>query len=198
MRPGSEYSGAPHRLEADLITDMLDRKAGFSLAWNLEQTARVAGAVRDRLSADSVRLVTELFEAFAQAETADGLAGALALIDRAIVSLAAAVGIEMERMTRDDGWRFLSLGRYIERLLFVATTVGEVAASGEDAAPLAMAARAVRQRHDLSRPLRAPPGVAGRGGPARCATGAIRGRRRFSSPSSPSRCASCRARASRS
>ena len=30
--------------------------------------------------------------------------------------MAAAVGIEMERMTRDDGWRFLSLGRYIERL----------------------------------------------------------------------------------
>ena len=115
---------------------MLDRKAGFSLAWNVEQTARVAGAVRDRLSADSARLVTELYEAFAQAEAADGLAGALALIDRAIVSLAAAVGFEMERMTRDDGWRFLSLGRYIERLFFVATTVGEVAASGEDAALL--------------------------------------------------------------
>jgi uncharacterized alpha-E superfamily protein len=133
--PGERYSGAPHLLQPDLITDMLDRKAGFSLAWNLEQTARVAGAVRDRLSVDSVRLVTELFEAFAQTERTD-LAGALALIDRAIVSLAAAVGIEMERMTRDDGWRFLSLGRYIERLFFVATTVGEVTASGEDAAPL--------------------------------------------------------------
>ena len=134
--PGETYNGAPHRLEPDLITDMLDRKAGFSLAWNLEQTARVAGAVRDRLSTDSVRLVTEVFEAFAQAKPADGLAGALALIDRAIVSLAAAVGIEMERMTRDDGWRFLSLGRYIERLFFVATTVGEVTTSGEDAAEL--------------------------------------------------------------
>jgi len=132
--PGERYREAPDRLEPDLVTDMLDRREGFSLAWNLEQTARVAGAVRDRLSADSARLLSELFEAFAEAGA--GLPGTLALLDRAIVSLAAAVGIEMERMTRDDGWRFLSLGRYIERLHFVATTVGEVAAAGEDPALL--------------------------------------------------------------
>ena len=30
-------------------------------------------------------------------------------------------------MTRDDGWRFLSLGRHLERLGFVATTLEDVA-----------------------------------------------------------------------
>ena len=30
-------------------------------------------------------------------------------------------------MTRDDGWRFLSLGRHLERLHFVSSTLGDVA-----------------------------------------------------------------------
>ena len=47
----------------------------------------------------------------------------LALIDRAIVSLVAVGGLEMAHMTRDDGWRFLSVGRHLERLLFVASTL---------------------------------------------------------------------------
>jgi uncharacterized alpha-E superfamily protein len=38
----------------------------------------------------------------------------------------------MAHMTRDDGWRFLSLGRHLERLLYVATTVAE-AANTQDA-----------------------------------------------------------------
>ena len=32
-------------------------------------------------------------------------------------------------MTRDDGWRFMSLGRHLERLLFVSQVVQDVAAS---------------------------------------------------------------------
>jgi uncharacterized alpha-E superfamily protein len=54
------------------------------------------------------------------------------LIDRTIVSLVAVGGLEVQHMTRDDGWRFLSIGRSIERLLSMTMTVGEVAAS-EDA-----------------------------------------------------------------
>ena len=30
-------------------------------------------------------------------------------------------------MTRDDGWRFLSIGRHLERLQFVSSTLGDVA-----------------------------------------------------------------------
>lgn len=41
-------------------------------------------------------------------------------------------------MTRDDGWRFMSLGRHLERLVYVSTTVSAVArsASPDDAALL--------------------------------------------------------------
>jgi uncharacterized circularly permuted ATP-grasp superfamily protein/uncharacterized alpha-E superfamily protein len=131
-----------HRLERDLIADMLDRRTGFSLAFNVEQTVRVAGAVRDRLSSDNWRLVNQLHEAFAGASSlspaspagpapAASLAAALELIEEAIVSLVAVGGLEMAHMTRDDGWRFLGIGRYLERLLYVATTAEEVAGAGE-------------------------------------------------------------------
>jgi uncharacterized alpha-E superfamily protein len=125
------YEATPGRLERDLIGDMYDRSQGWSLAFNVAQTVRVAGAVRDRLSGDTWRLVNQLFEAFAPPARAGGLAEALDLIDRAVFALAAAGGIETERMTRDDGWRLLSTGRHIERLLSVTATVGEMAASGD-------------------------------------------------------------------
>jgi uncharacterized circularly permuted ATP-grasp superfamily protein/uncharacterized alpha-E superfamily protein len=121
-----------HRLELDLITSMLDRRGSGSLAFNVEQTVRVAGAVRDRLSADNWRLMNQLFQAFTvPPPRTSGLATALELIDKAIVSLVAVGGLEMAHMTRDDGWRFLGIGRYLERLVYVTTTVGEVAGSGE-------------------------------------------------------------------
>ena len=61
----------------------------------------------------------------------------LAVIDQAIVSLVAVGGLEMAHMTRDDGWRFLSVGRHLERLTFVASTL-ELLAPEESAshAPL--------------------------------------------------------------
>jgi len=36
-------------------------------------------------------------------------------------------------MTRDDGWRFLSLGRHLERLYFVSSTLADVEPEGADA-----------------------------------------------------------------
>jgi uncharacterized alpha-E superfamily protein len=127
------YEAAPHRLEPDLIAEMHDRRAGFSLAFNADQTLRVAGAVRDRLSADTWRLLSHVVDVLAR--PAEGPAEALEVIDQAILALAAAGGIETRRMTRDDGWRLVSTGRHIERLLFAATAIAEVAASGDTGRP---------------------------------------------------------------
>ncbi len=57
------------------------------------------------------------------------LADALELLDHAIISLVAVGGLEMAHMTRDEGWRFMSLGRHLERALYVITTTSEVAQS---------------------------------------------------------------------
>jgi uncharacterized alpha-E superfamily protein len=68
-----------------------------------------------------------LLQQFSQGLHALDLDAALELIDDALVSLVAVGGLEMAHMTRDDGWRFLSLGRHLERLHFVSSTLGDVA-----------------------------------------------------------------------
>jgi len=130
------HVGAPRRLERALIGRMFDRRKSWSLAFDIERTLRVSAAVRDRLSVDHWRVVNHLFQAFASEPQRTGrLAEALERIDDAIVSLVAIGGLEMECMTRDEGWRFLSIGRYIERLLYVTTVVAEAAASGDAEQP---------------------------------------------------------------
>jgi uncharacterized circularly permuted ATP-grasp superfamily protein/uncharacterized alpha-E superfamily protein len=126
------HLGASHRLEHDLITGMFDVNEALSLAYNVGQTVRVAGTVRERLSTDNARLLSRLMRAFGEPPgPSRGLAEGLHLVDRTIVSLVAVGGLELAHMTRDDGWRCLGLGRLIERLLYVTSTVAEVLTSGD-------------------------------------------------------------------
>ena len=112
----------------ELIDGIFDRRLKRSLGFNIEQTVRAAGAVRDRLSTDNWRLLNRLIQLFPVWTAAPvDLDDALELIDNSLIALVAVGGLEMAHMTRDDGWRFLSLGRHLERLGFVATTLEDVA-----------------------------------------------------------------------
>ena len=111
----------------DLIAGLVDRQGRRSLGFYVEQTVRVAGAVRDRLSTDNWRVLNRLLQLFVRHSRAPDLDDALELVDDALVSLVAVGGLEMAHMIRDDGWRFLSLGRHLERLHFVSSTLGDVA-----------------------------------------------------------------------
>jgi uncharacterized circularly permuted ATP-grasp superfamily protein/uncharacterized alpha-E superfamily protein len=121
-------------IERALIDGMFDRQHRHSLAFNIEQTVRVGGTVRDRLSSDNWRLLSRLSQSIAPGAVADedgapvAMDDALDLIDQSIIALVAVAGLEMAHMTRDDGWRFLSIGRHLERLSFVASTLGDVIA----------------------------------------------------------------------
>jgi len=120
-----------------LVANAFDRRTRRSLGFNVEQTVRVAGAVRDRLSADNWRLLNHLFDLVASPEAQPDLDDVLAIVDQSIVLLVAVGGLEMAHMTRDDGWRFLSAGRHLERLLFVAAALGMLAPEElSDPAPL--------------------------------------------------------------
>ncbi|MES1255756.1 MAG: circularly permuted type 2 ATP-grasp protein [Acidobacteriota bacterium] len=114
-------------VERALITGLFDRQTRHSLGFNVEQTVRVAGAVRDRLSSDNWRLLSRLSQSIV--EPPDGEAGlddALDVIDQTIIALVAVAGLEMAHMTRNDGWRFLSIGRHLERLSFIVSTMEDV------------------------------------------------------------------------
>jgi uncharacterized circularly permuted ATP-grasp superfamily protein/uncharacterized alpha-E superfamily protein len=106
------------------IGDVASRQ---SLGFDVAQLDRTAGSVRDRLSSDNWRVLHGLFQRLTAGDRrTPGLDEALDVLDEAIVALVAIGGLEMAHMTRDDGWRFLSLGRHIERLAFVAATLADV------------------------------------------------------------------------
>ncbi|MGD0837560.1 MAG: circularly permuted type 2 ATP-grasp protein [Polyangia bacterium] len=91
-----------------------------SLASTVRASMGSAAAARDRLSADTFRVLGSLG---AEVERAAGLAeqpslGLLtAFLDRVVTGLCALSGLAIESMTRGLGWRFLDLGRRLERAL---------------------------------------------------------------------------------
>ncbi|MDE2626667.1 MAG: circularly permuted type 2 ATP-grasp protein [Burkholderiales bacterium] len=106
-----------------------------ALAQRLRQLSRAAFNLRDRMSADNWRTLNRLaadpvFRRGASASVR--LPVALSWLDRAVTAMMTLSGFALDGMTRNAGWRFLSIGRRIERLanlsmtLQVATTEGRV------------------------------------------------------------------------
>ena len=107
-------------VEAQLLRSATD-PAG-SLSERLKQFARVAYNLRDRMSADNWRTLNQLSgDAVFQAAAAGAVSMpvAMAWLDRAVLSMTTLSGFALDGMTRGMGWRFLSMGRRIERLLGV-------------------------------------------------------------------------------
>ena len=86
-----------------------------ALSAQLRELARVAFNLRDRMSVDNWRTLNQLHNdaVFEQAAT---LPVALAWLQRAVTSMMTLSGFVLDGMTRGTGWRFLSIGRRIERL----------------------------------------------------------------------------------
>ncbi len=104
-------------LGAQVISLLFDEERPFSIRGDIEKLHRIAAGVRDRISLDSWRIVTRLIDDFAlpNVNEAMQLQSALDLLDGALFTLAAFGGQAMEGMTREKGWRFLDIGRRIER-----------------------------------------------------------------------------------
>ena len=88
----------------------------------IEATQRVARVVRDRVSMDTWRILTslqqELAEMIAESATGGSTLGTVGIgLDRVIMRLAALGGVVMESMTRGQAWRFLDMGRRLERAM---------------------------------------------------------------------------------
>jgi uncharacterized circularly permuted ATP-grasp superfamily protein/uncharacterized alpha-E superfamily protein len=85
------------------------------LSERLRQLSRVAFNLRDRMSADNWRTLNQLI-ADPVFQRGASLPLALVWLDRAVTSMMTLSGFVLDGMTRSIGWRFLSLGRRIERL----------------------------------------------------------------------------------
>jgi uncharacterized circularly permuted ATP-grasp superfamily protein/uncharacterized alpha-E superfamily protein len=116
--------------ERSLVYALGDAEASTSVAYNLGALKGCAQALRERLSQEHWKLIHEVGEQFErhyehvmQSAANEPLADALNVLNRVTTHLAAITGAQTDRMTRDDGWRLLSVGRQIERLDFLAHTL---------------------------------------------------------------------------
>ncbi len=120
---------APRVFERALLEALGDPQASqgaCSLAFNLAALERSAQVLRERLSPAHARLLRAMGADFRQTlsdDLADDAAGgpmlvqALGALDHLGVQLGAITGAQTDRMTRDPGWRLLTVGRLIERLV---------------------------------------------------------------------------------
>ncbi|CAM3408899.1 circularly permuted type 2 ATP-grasp protein [Burkholderia ubonensis] len=108
------------------LTRSADRAAGIASC--LYGMRGAAAAIRERLSSEQWRLIDDATQLFADstgnAEAEEQLGNeALQLLERLGLLLGAITGAQTDNMTRDDGWRLLSIGRQIDRLDFLCSVL---------------------------------------------------------------------------
>lgn len=111
---------SPQHFERSVLAGLADAEGATSIAFNLQALVRAAGALRERLSPEHWGLMRAMREEFLPHQ--GGLfvptpAEAMAALDHLGVQLAAVTGAQSDRMTRDHGWRLLTVGRFVERLV---------------------------------------------------------------------------------
>ena len=107
-------------LQRLLGTMVFDQTRTSGIGWNLKNVRRVAWPLKERLSQDTWRVLQQLesdFSGTPPATTEQRFVAAMGLLDRAIVTLSDFAGLLMENTTRGYGWRFLEIGRRLERAL---------------------------------------------------------------------------------
>ncbi|MEJ8851953.1 circularly permuted type 2 ATP-grasp protein [Variovorax rhizosphaerae] len=118
--------------ERALVAELGDVNRGGSVGFSLRCVRQAAAAVRERLSQDHwsqiVRAESEFLRRTAEqagegGEGSYAIGAALRSLEGASNALAAMTGAQTDRMTRDDAWRLLSIGRHIERLAFLSSAL---------------------------------------------------------------------------
>ncbi len=105
-------------LSQHLLDGLYRKDRPGSVVSILRRVQETAHKVRDRLSIDSSRVINRL-EGFADNPSADPLE----LLDETLFTLSAFSGLAMESMTRGLRWRFVDMGRRIERALNLAILI---------------------------------------------------------------------------
>ena len=117
--PGPQGDGAPDGALSSTLGGLTT-----SVAHNLRSLRQCAQNLRERLSPEHWKLIHEVGDqleqqlgaVLAMGEGHAPVPDVLGTLARAATHLAAITGSQTDRMTRDDGWRLLSVGRQIERL----------------------------------------------------------------------------------
>jgi uncharacterized alpha-E superfamily protein len=120
-------------VEHELWAILFDPECRDGLANVLGNVRRTAEVVRERLSFDAYRILTDMTGLSRNRATAGIRESeqALRLLNRLVQYLAAFSGMAMENMTRGYGWRFLDMGRRIERVRAINHLVQHLTVHGD-------------------------------------------------------------------
>ena len=112
-------------LEQEMISAMTDVKRPDSLASTLAEVSRVGGNVRERLSADMMFLIGQLRDSI-QIEHSSQSLEYPAMLTACLELLSAFSGMERENINRGFGWLFLTIGRRLERAIYLTRQLREI------------------------------------------------------------------------
>lgn len=113
-------------LEREIVSLAIDTKRRDSLAQTLSEVARVGSNVRERLSSDMVYLLGQLRDSV-RIDPETPMIEYPAILTACLELLSAFSGMERENTTRGVGWFFLTLGRRIERAIYLSRLLRELA-----------------------------------------------------------------------
>jgi uncharacterized circularly permuted ATP-grasp superfamily protein/uncharacterized alpha-E superfamily protein len=113
-------------LEQEIISLVTDRKRPDSLASTLAEVSRIGDNVRERLSADMMSLIGQLRDSIHIEDQTEFL-DYPALLNSCLELLSAFSGMERENIIRGLGWLFLTTGRRLERAIYLARQLREIA-----------------------------------------------------------------------
>ncbi len=135
--PGVPTAAQARRVfERSLISSLGSSNEATSVGFHLRALKMAGSTVRERLSQEHWRVIVRAEEEFfarCAEHTKNGdysALKALQVLKNTSDHMAAITGAQTDRMTRDDGWRLLSIGRHIERLAFLAGALASGIESG--------------------------------------------------------------------
>jgi uncharacterized alpha-E superfamily protein len=115
----------PLDLEQEMISLSTDAKRPGSLASTLAEVSRVGGNVRERLSADMNFLISQLRDAI-QVDRGTEFLEYPTMLTACLELLSAFSGMERENINRGSGWLFMSIGRRLERAIYLTRQLREI------------------------------------------------------------------------
>ncbi len=135
---GMVVAGVPAALqsrrvfERSLVAGLWDTQHTTGVGFNLKAVYLAASCVRERLSPEHWSLIEQAQATLLQPDVTDrhDPVQAQRVLVRTSQLMAALTGAQTDRMTRDDGWRLLSIGRHIERLDFLAHALASAVSAG--------------------------------------------------------------------
>ncbi|SLM32407.1 hypothetical protein MTBBW1_710007 [Desulfamplus magnetovallimortis] len=104
-------------IETEILDSMFSTQRAGSIKTSLQNVQRVAASVRDRLSNDSWHILGRMENDLTQfsPHRHNQISEAQELVNEMILTISAFAGLALESMTRGMGWRFMDMGRRLER-----------------------------------------------------------------------------------